>query len=761
MKIPKIFAHTSYIGTTGYNNHARDFFRELSNTFKIKVRNFTVPKYFSGWSDEPFNNEDYLQDIDKKMLTSLSLWETDDKLIDKEIYTKFGNEFNHNVNIILSECNHHYFYQQYDGPKIGYVVWETTRYPDQFFQKLQECDQLWVASNWQRDCVIEQGMEASKVKVVPEAVDGNTFKPNSKATLPEYDDGRFKFLIFGRWDYRKSTKEIMEAFFQEFSEDEPVDLVVSIDNLFARDGFETTEKRLEHYNLLNPRVKVKHFPTREEYIKYLQKGHVFLSCARSEGWNLPLIEAMACGTPSIYSNCSGQLEFAEGKGLPVKIKKMIPALGGEYSSYSQSEVPGEFYEPDFEDLKKVMRDAYVNYKKHKKRALKESKDIIKKFTWKNAAEISHKYIKEVVDNAKENITTISFQNGPKVEVTGYNKNSYFVEFINKDTNQILHSGTIENNMWIKCSKEYYIPWIIKINGKKMYELDLKNKIVKISFDTKSIGDTLAYLPQVLEFQKKHKCAIVVSTFYNDWFRLLPVYQNLKFIEPDIPHDCIAEYTLGSFQDDNGNWNDGTKNPIQPNTIPLIQVATDILGLPYKEIQHGIDFDLFPSPISGKYICIGPESTAGLKEWPYQNWKELAKKLHKKGYKVVSLTTKGFKGINIIEKRNLNWNDLFNHLYHAELFIGLGSGLSWINHNLKKHTVMINGFLPLGYEFTENITKVEDHICTCWTDKNNHFDKGNWNWCPAFEGTDLQHKCMKSITVEMVYNSVMDFLNNKK
>ena len=27
------------------------------------------------------------------MLTSLSLWETDDKLIDKEIYTKFGNEF--------------------------------------------------------------------------------------------------------------------------------------------------------------------------------------------------------------------------------------------------------------------------------------------------------------------------------------------------------------------------------------------------------------------------------------------------------------------------------------------------------------------------------------------------------------------------------------------------------------------------------------------------------------------------------------------
>ena len=45
---------------------------------------------------------------------------------------------------------------------------------------------------------------------------------------------------------------------------------------------------------------------------------MFVSCARAEGWNLPLIEAMACGTPSIYSDCSGQLEFAEGRGIPVK-----------------------------------------------------------------------------------------------------------------------------------------------------------------------------------------------------------------------------------------------------------------------------------------------------------------------------------------------------------------------------------------------------------------------------------------------------------
>ena len=32
---PKIYAHSCYIGHTGYNNHTRDFFRELSKSFEI------------------------------------------------------------------------------------------------------------------------------------------------------------------------------------------------------------------------------------------------------------------------------------------------------------------------------------------------------------------------------------------------------------------------------------------------------------------------------------------------------------------------------------------------------------------------------------------------------------------------------------------------------------------------------------------------------------------------------------------------------
>ena len=759
-KKPKLFIHGCYIGTTGFNNHTRDFFREISKSYKVKVRNFTVGKHWKGLEDEPFNKEEYLLPSDKILLDTQTYFGENHSLHNFPIYKNHTNIFNHDLNIVLAEVNHHFFYQDYEGPKIGYTVWETTRYPDYFFDKLKEYDQLWVPSEWQKQCNIEQGMSEDMIKVIPEAVDSKTFHPNPEANLPEYKDDRFKFIHFGRWDYRKSTKEIIEAFLEEFGEDEPIDLVLSIDNRFAKDGLKNTEKRLEHYGISDPRLKVKHFPSREDYVQYLQKGHVFLSCARSEGWNLPLIEAMACGTPSIYSNCSAQLQFAKGKGLPVKITGKKPAIMGEYSTYSQSDMTGEFYTPDYEDLKIVMRDAYENYDKHKKQALKESKEIRDKFTWERAAELASIEIDNLYSNIPKNRVEISFNEGPKVQTYGSRNQEYFVEFIDARDNKVIHSSTIKNNMWTVCSKQYYIPWIIKINGKIEHKFDLTEKLVKITFDSKSVGDTLAWAPQILEFQKKHKCKVIASTFHNEWFENLEEYKNITFIKPDTPIETYTQYKIGWFKKE-GQWDFNEKTHTQPNTVPLIQTITDILDLPYKEINKGIDFIPGKRPIKGKYICIGPRSTAGLKEWPHSNWRGLAKRLYKKGYKVVNLSYEGFVGTNIINKQKLSWEKTFNYLHHADLFIGLGSGLSWVNWALNNKTVMINNFIPLGFEFTKKLTKIENtSVCNnCWVNKDHIFDAGDWDWCPKNKGTKDQHICHKSITVDQVYSEILNLLDD--
>jgi len=163
---------------------------------------------------------------------------------------------------------------------------------------------------------------------------------------------------------------------------------LSVDNGWPEDKCKTTEERLKFYGFDDPRLKVIHFPKRKDYARFLKKGHVFLSCSRGEGWNLPLIEAMACGTPSIYSKCSAQMEYAEGKGHPVNVV-------GETKCPTNV---GNYYEPDFDHLSNVMRDVYKNYKKYKEKAIKDSVELREKFNWDNPAKFASERIEIVHKN---------------------------------------------------------------------------------------------------------------------------------------------------------------------------------------------------------------------------------------------------------------------------------------------------------------------------------------------------------------------------
>ena len=762
MNRPKIYLHGSYIGNTGYNNHTRDFTRHLNKKADIKIRNFTVgPSWNRMVNDQPHDGESYLNDTDKEMLYRQTTLVDNNHRKDAPIYQKYGKDFKHDVNLVLSETNHHYFYDEYMGPKIAYNVWESTLQPQGFFNKLLQYDELWVPSKWQKECSIEQGFEEERVKVVPEGVDVDTFFPEDVESLDTYKDGRFKFLLFGRWDYRKSTKEIIQTFLKTFDKDEPVDLVVSIDNRWGEqmDGFKTTEERLENYNLIDDRIKQLSFTSREDYIKYLKTGHVFLSCARSEGWNLPLIEAMSCGTPSIYSNCSGQLEFAEGRGIPVRIDSEKAANTNDYGRYTMSDLPGNYYEPDFNHLSEVMRDVYVNYKTYKEKSLKESIEIREQFNWDKVADIGLETINDFLSRkpwlnrpVRENQINISYIDGPKVEILGDEDKQYVVEFINGDTNEVISTSTIGRNMWCNCNRKYYTNWIIKINGEVYDTFNVTNQSVLISLDSKSIGDTLAWSPYAIEFAKQNNCKVILSTFHNEWFYDNPNYSDIDFILPGQSVSCYSSYKIGWFKDGEGKWEDLSKYPTPVNLIPLQQTATDILGLKYEEINHGISLKIGNNPLDKEYVVFAPQATAGCKEWVYSNWVKLSQLVKSKGYEVVILTKNPFFIEDTINVFDESWDVVSTYLTHSKFTVGLGSGISWLNWSLNKFTYMINGFAVDGHEFTTNIKKISNDVCIkCWNDPVHVFDSGDWDWCPVYKGTKRQHICQKSITPEQVFN----------
>jgi autotransporter strand-loop-strand O-heptosyltransferase len=385
----KILGHASYVGNTGYNAHSKGFFRALSKKVETKVRNFTIGPNWSGYIDKynnPHNSD--VNNLDKNILISQSLFDADRNLNDFPLYN-YDNSYVADVNIILNSVNHYYFYQSYKGPKIGYVVWENTLYPQDFFGKLLECDQVWVPTEWQAKITIDQGIPANKVKIVREAVNPEIYETK---TSPLSNDV-FTFVLFGAWGDRKSTKEIIRSFINVFGNNSKVQLILSVANNFNNDGFANTHERLKANNLYASNINIVDFVPREDYIRYIQNAHVFLSCARGEGWNIPLIEAMACGVPSIYSNCSGQLEFAKDKGIPVNIRGLV--LAKDFPDNKNQNSPGYWYEPDFQDLKNKMLEVYNNYSFYKEKAIEESKHIRNTFTWENAADAAMNHLKEL------------------------------------------------------------------------------------------------------------------------------------------------------------------------------------------------------------------------------------------------------------------------------------------------------------------------------------------------------------------------------
>ena len=369
-----ILAHTSFIGDTGYNNHARSFFCALNKYHTVKVRNLTVGKTWKSMSNNPHDNEPYITKEMKDMLILQTLNNNDGGRSDYPIYNYRG-DFKPDVHIILNDMNNPYFYENYDGYKIGFCVYESTRYPDDFFKRLFYFDEVYVPTQWQFDSLIEQGYPIEKIRIVTEGVDISIFKPES---VPK-DPDKFRFLLFGRWDYRKSITEIIKTFGETFKGNNKVELLCSVENPFPTDETRSTEDRIKKYGINYENVRFINFLPREDYIRFLKEGDVFVSCARSEGWGLPLCESISCGTPSIYSNWGAQLQFAKNKGIPVKISHLRPANIGD------REVGGEYCEPDFEDLSIQMKNAYEHYDEYKIKALEDAKLIHQEFNWDKVA----------------------------------------------------------------------------------------------------------------------------------------------------------------------------------------------------------------------------------------------------------------------------------------------------------------------------------------------------------------------------------------
>jgi autotransporter strand-loop-strand O-heptosyltransferase len=347
----------------------------------------------------------------------------------------------------------------------------------------------------------------------------------------------------------------------------------------------------------------------------------------------------------------------------------------------------------------------------------------------------------------ENKIFYHFVNGAFVEIKGGEQANYVVRFIDQNKQQLVYECPLSNNTWARPNIEYFVNWRVQIlKGDNMifdHMYSPEGKNVFISFDSSSLGDTLAYMPYTLEFKNKHNCNVIVCTYFNHLFE--KAYPELTFVKPgEVVNDLYAMYTIGYFYNPN-------KEPILPNTIPLQKQACNILGLQYKELKPRIYHKAKKDLVKTKLVTIATASTSGCKVWPWEYWQEVINYLHFKGYTVVNISKEKDEFENC---SNHPYDETFSStidaLKRSEFFIGLASGLSWLAWAVETPVVMIGNFSEDGHEFQANVRITNTDVCHgCWNSHLYKFDKADWNWCPVHEGTNRQFECQTSITPDTV------------
>jgi FkbM family methyltransferase len=563
-----ILVYGTIIGPGGIAHHTREFTKRLAKFHNIKFKNFNVPKNWDGMHyPDMYKNFAELDDIHHKILHQQSLWTPAGELVDHPL-GGYSENFVPDVHLVMAEANHYYHYHNRiigsDSPIIAYFPWETSEIKSEFFNQLLEYTQVWVPSQWQYDILVKQGFPELKLKVVSEGVDSLIFNPISNK------NSKFTFLHIGTWEDRKSTYEICKAFIDEYGNNPYVELRLSIHNKFRDQDDPHTE--FKKYGLPIPNnIVFLDTLSETEYISEIQNADVYVSCARGEGWNLPLIQSMASGVPSIWSKVGGQLQFAIGAELGCDVLYETPVNS---VSYINSEpwfwtwgqgFPGNLYEPDYNQLSHYMKDVYVNYSFYKRRALEFSERIRRDFDWDVSVSTANKLLMNISNLIDIDMDTSTLQ--------------------------------IPNN----TTHIYYL-------------------IHSFSF-----GDTLAATPTVRYLSQSHQCKINVVTHNSQVFTNNPNIHSVFSFE-DYKHIDINNHNIiyESFTSPGKKDERGIEKKF--GHIDIRQLHAMDLG--FQLPPENLHCEFYPNSMEldvalpDMYVVLHITNNWANRTWDYQKWKKL-------------------------------------------------------------------------------------------------------------------------------------------
>lgn len=276
-------------------------------------------------------------------------------------------------------------------------AWETSQLDKYWVECCNKFDAIFVESSWLVDVFKSSGVNVP-VYCVPNSIDSSLYTPKTQPS----DKKPFVFYSIQQWTERKNGLGLLKAYYNAFTSDDDVQLVLKTYMTRVEAGIDQHDKIKSDIEELKKSLNFdRDFPpvylvTEKLTTEGLRKMHEDCDCYvlldRGEGLGLPFMEAASAANPIIATDFGGSRQFLNENNSYCVSYQPTFVFNMQWSPYYRGNQL--WAEPNLPHAASLMREVYDNPQKAFEKGQTARSDMVEKF---NQTVITQTLLSSVAD----------------------------------------------------------------------------------------------------------------------------------------------------------------------------------------------------------------------------------------------------------------------------------------------------------------------------------------------------------------------------
>lgn len=289
---------------------------------------------------------------------------------------------------------------------IAVRTWDFGPLPKAWVEKINaQYAQYWAHTAWIAEQARTAGVIPDRIRIVQHGIDPQVFRPDGPRHPLQTEKG-FRFLFVGGVSLRKGTDLLLSAYARAFSRSDDVCLVLKdhSGDLFYRENHARGRIAELQSDPMAPEVlHLDRFLAEAELAALYRSCDVAVFPYRAEGFCIPILEAMACGTPAIAPEFGACLDYCDAAtSFLMKVRRIQTPVSRRFKvalGFEEDISEVDFCEVPVDRLVDAMRAARGAGQAQDERRRKSAAGVARahgSYTWEHAAAVVIRCVGELL-----------------------------------------------------------------------------------------------------------------------------------------------------------------------------------------------------------------------------------------------------------------------------------------------------------------------------------------------------------------------------